>query len=293
MIISNLLKQILPPFIVTQYRFIRDTVMPPKDLSWGYFVPFTAWHEVQKSSTGYDDHSILEKVYEATQKVIRKEAAFERDSIAFPSMIYNWPLLACLGKILSENNNSLNLLDFGGALGSSYYQNRPFFHPNAKIHWSIIEQPSFVDKGKKYLETDELHFFHSLEEYLQNNTPSVLLFSSILQYLETPYQSLNVLLQKTDPKYLIFDRTIFHQDPDKMDCVYLQKVPPDIYTSSYPIWFFSQQQFINHLSGSYELLAEWDALAGNVKVRSFKYPSRIINTGTDKGFLLKRKTNST
>ena len=71
---------------------------------------------------------ILDKVLAATLKVKQGQAVFERDSVLFDEIEYSWPLLAGLMWAAASNGGKLNVLDFGGALGSSYYQNRKFLH---------------------------------------------------------------------------------------------------------------------------------------------------------------------
>ena len=57
---------------------------------------YANWEEADSFATGYDDHSILEKCKTALLKVKNGEAAYERDSVLFDKMQYNWALLALL-----------------------------------------------------------------------------------------------------------------------------------------------------------------------------------------------------
>ena len=55
-----------------------------------------------------------------------ERGVYERDSVLFDTIRYSWPLLSDLLRAASEDQNHLSVLDFGGSLGSSYYQNRVF-----------------------------------------------------------------------------------------------------------------------------------------------------------------------
>ncbi len=47
-------------------------------------------------------------------------------------------------KVVIENNNNLSVLDFGGSLRSTYYQNKTFLENLNSIEWSIVEQTHFL-----------------------------------------------------------------------------------------------------------------------------------------------------
>jgi len=51
---------------------------------------------------------------------------------------------------------------------------------------AFIEQPIFVDEGRKNFEDANLHFYYSLNEVLPKDKPQLLMFSSSLQYMEKP-----------------------------------------------------------------------------------------------------------
>ena len=52
------------------------------------------WASMEKHAEGYDAAQILEKVRQATHKVIRGEVACERDSVLFDRVPYPLPLIA-------------------------------------------------------------------------------------------------------------------------------------------------------------------------------------------------------
>ena len=50
---------------------------------------------------------------------------------------------------MAKNNDKLNVLDFGGSFGTTYYQNRKFLKHIKKVEWNIIEQKKIVQIAKK------------------------------------------------------------------------------------------------------------------------------------------------
>lgn len=79
---------------------------------------------------------ILERVKQATDKIRSDEAVYRRDSIFFEKVQHSCPVLTGLLRAAGKNGNQLSVLDFGGSLGSSYYQCRDFLSilPTLKCH---------------------------------------------------------------------------------------------------------------------------------------------------------------
>jgi putative methyltransferase (TIGR04325 family) len=241
------LKKFVPPIILDFYRSLKSERLFSGD--------YATWDEASKLSGGYDSGLILNRVREAVLKVKRGDAVYERDSVVFDKIEYSWPLLAGLLWVASRNGNRLNLLDFGGSLGSSYFQNRHFLNHLKELRWNIVEQPGFVECGKHHFEDEHLKFYCRLDECLANAHPDTLILSSVLPYLENPYLFLEDVM-KRGFLHIIIDRTPFLADPN--DRLTVQKVPAEIYPASYPAWFFSELKFRNFMAANYDLLAEFE-----------------------------------
>lgn len=263
-------RDFLPPVILNLCRMIR--------WRYGYSGCYATWGEAKNKSTGYDSELILEKVRDSLLKVKRGEAVYERDSVLFDKVHYSWPLLAGLLWIATQKGNCINLVDFGGSLGSTYYQNRKFLLQLKELRWNIVEQKNFVDCGKRDFENEHLKFFHELEECFLEQRPDTILFSSAIQYLERPYSVLGTV-RSLGFEFLLFDRTTFIERGE--DRITLQKVPPDIYEASYPAWFFNRGKFLDFFSTDYELVVEFDALAGTIPLGDC--------FGYDKGFIFRKR----
>jgi putative methyltransferase (TIGR04325 family) len=219
---------------------------------------YGSWAAAVGLTTGYDQKHILEKVVSATIAVKNGNAASQRDGVLLQEIPYNFPLIATLLSAALESENRLDILDFGGSLGFSYFDSRSFIKPVSEITWSVVEQPHFVAAGKKYAATDELRFFETIDECARVRRPNVVVLSGVLQYLPRPWEMLQAL-QHLESLYLFIDRTAFIMaDRDRLT---IQHAPSWIYEASIPAWFFSQQKFLQWISnGKYRVVSQFPAL---------------------------------
>jgi len=225
---------------------------------------YSSWTEALAVSTGYDSEIILEKTRAALLKVKKGEAVFERDSVLFDEIQYSWPLLAGLMWVAAQSGGRLNVLDFGGSLGSTYFQNRRFLERLPAVRWNIVEQLRQAEVGKADFEDERLKFYSDLNACLAETQPNVIVLSSVLQYLEQPFEVLRTL-SASPCNHLIVDRTPFWDGPTNRLCV--QYVPASIYAASYPSWIFSLSRFRSSLNEGWEIVAEFvdaDSLPGPV-----------------------------
>ena len=213
---------------------------------------FDDWASAKRNATTYDTADIFQKTLVAARKVRDGVAAYERDSVLLDAIQYDWPLLASL-LLVANCTGRLNVVDFGGALGTSYRQNKKFLDllPCSK-KWAIIEQSRFVQMGKQEFETNELFFFESLKQ-IDFDVDVVLMGGSIC-YIEEPYKVLDRILEMS-PKFILITRTPFSNSSE--DSLSVQIVPPIIYSASYPIWTFSENRIKQYLSKSYTLIEDW------------------------------------
>jgi putative methyltransferase (TIGR04325 family) len=249
------LKLCVPPLLVQGYRFLRGR--KGNGVVYGLFGDYRSWDEAVCASTGYDSEIILEKTKEALLKVKNGQAVYERDSVVFDEIQYAWPLLAGLLWVAVQSGGRLNVLDFGGSLGSTYFQNRALLRCLPEVMWNIVEQPRHVETGKEWFEDEYLKFYLRVEDCLAVTQPNVVILSSVIQYLEHPYDLLCGLLG-LPCHHVIIDRTPFWDGPTDRLCV--QSVPPSIYPASYPSWIFSTRRFQSYLYKDWEVVADFDAL---------------------------------
>lgn len=261
--IKGFIHGIRPSAFVDCYQALRRKVrkdMPPSNeqpqnpglhLAGNY----ASWQEAVADSTGYNAGIILERTKDALLKVKNGEAVYERDSVLFDEIQYSWPLLAGLMWTAACCDGRLNLLDFGGSLGSTYFQNRAFLTGLREVTWNIVEQTRQVEVGKQWFEDDRLKFYPDIAACLAATRPQVILLGSVLQYLPGPYDLLEQL-SNLPCEYLIIDRTPFWEGATDHLCV--QHVPSKIYPASYPSWIFSTERFHSHLAARWELVTDFN-----------------------------------
>ena len=115
------------------------------------------------------------------------------------------------------------------------------------------------------LETYELSFHDSISEYRENQTPSIVLLSSALQYRENPHQVIAELIS-LEPELVIVDRTPVHSGEE--DLLMVQQVARSVNKASYPMWAFSRAEFLRRLPPHYELLSTFSSNEGSTFSRN-------------------------
>ena len=253
----------LPPFITKKIRMIF--------LPYGWYGNYNTWEDVKKISVGYDQDKILQKVVFATKSVIAGEAAFERDSVLFEKLELHFPVLANLLYVYAQKN-SLNVLDFGGSLGSLFFQHKSYLGRLENFSWTVVEQKHYVEYGKANIKYDGLMFAKNIDEAKKNISIDVVLLSSVLQYIED-YENLISELLKIGADYILIDRTPIGNNGSRLA---IQKVPPTIYNASYPSWIFDENKLLS-LFENYEL-----------KI-SYLNSDEVNFDGMFKGYFLERK----
>ncbi len=222
------------------------------------------WADALQSIPGYGSPTIVQQVREALGAVRDGRAAHERDGVLFPSIQYSWPLLAGVLAACAENRGRLSVLDIGGSLGSTYFQNRKYLSLIPDLRWTVVEQKTFVRIGRNEFQTGILHFEDDLPKAVSMAQAQVAILSSSLQYLEFPKKVLETI-SESEVKHLIIDRTPFHSGLSNL--LTIQTVPPEIYPAQYPAWILSLHKFEEQLAPHWELLARFDTLEAPMRTR--------------------------
>ncbi|MBI5231286.1 MAG: methyltransferase, TIGR04325 family [Coriobacteriales bacterium] len=261
----NLITQLTPPAVLSGYRKLRRRMRGEKDAS--FTGDFASWDDARAASTGYDADAILERTRAALAEVRDGRAAYERDSVLFDEIEYSWPLAAGLLRAAALEGGRLDVLDFGGSLGSTYFQNRALLRGLPSVRWNIVEQPKHVAVGKAEFESDELRFFGSIEECLAESDPNVVVLGSVLQYLEDPRDKM-LEIARLPVGHVVIDRTPFWEG--ERDRLVVQQVASYIYDATYPCWLLSRSRFERTIAeAGFARLAEFpaiDVIAGPVPI---------------------------
>jgi putative methyltransferase (TIGR04325 family) len=131
-----------------------------------------------------------------------------------------------------------------------------------EVRWNVVEQAHYVAAGQEYIQDEQLRFYPSIAECLRENKPTVVVLSSVLQYLRDPQDAL-ACLAVSGANYLMIDRTPFAGLSEHR--VMVQQVPPSIYAASYPTWVFAQEKFARNLAHDWRLVAEHLSPEGRVR----------------------------
>lgn len=260
-------KDALPSFLIDPARRVLNAWRRSRL----YRGDYANWDAARAASTGYDANLILEKAVAATRAVRDGQALWERDTVLFHEPERNEPLLRALAEVAAPNGGRLSVLDFGGALGSTWWQHRQWLGDPGSIRWSVIEQPAFVEAGRREFTVGPLRFYGDIDACLAVERPDVILLSSVLPYLENPHAVLADLASR-GCGWIIIDRTGFATRG--RDWLAVQHVPEAIYPASYPCWFFDRAGLLDRLGKEWSVVAEWPTFDGNG--RGYEYRGLML-----------------
>jgi putative methyltransferase (TIGR04325 family) len=213
---------------------------------------YPGWPSAMRLCTGYQADDILERCRAALDKVQSGQAAYERDSLVFNDDRYCWELMTVAYQTAARHRGCLSVLDFGGALGSIFFQHRRWLDDIPSVHWHIVEQPHFVDLGRREVKDGRLRFFYDIAGSTAASSPNLLLLSGVLQALEDPYVWI-ATFNRLDIPHIVLDRIPIVEDAQR-DVLTVQNVEPHIYNASYPSWFFDEARFLDAFA-SYRSIA--------------------------------------
>jgi putative methyltransferase (TIGR04325 family) len=229
---------------------------------------YSSWAELEKECGGYDSASILSQVADRTRQALKTPNVYERDGCLIQGEpTYAFELLQWIKN--SASGDEINVIDFGGSLGTTYHQLKPYLSKYT-VRWNIIEQSNFVDAGKEF-EDGSLYFYKTIEECLSHHeicttpSPTVFISSSTLAYIENAWKILEKVAN-LNFEWVLLDRMSMTEGSS--DRLTKQVVPPEIYDASYPCWFFGEEKLIN-----------------NMRDRGYKHLLTFQALGDDKGYV--------
>ena len=215
-----------------------------------YLGDYAKWEDAESECGGYDHTLIFDKVVASTNMVLAGKAEWERDGYLFYEQKYVYPLCAAILKCAVQNDNKgVRILDVGGALGSTYFQNKEFLADVKNLEYVIAEQENFAEYGHANLENDVLHFIDSRVDFSDYGRFDIVLMSASLQYVFA-YKDMISKVIAAKPRYIILDRILVS---NRMR-VCKELVPEKIYKGSYPVWIYSEEEIMALLNTKYVLV---------------------------------------
>lgn len=242
-----------------------------KHIGWSGNYP--TWDEACRHSQRYDTDEVFQKTLRASRLVRDGEAVCDRDSVLFQERQYIWPSLAGLLLGAARNQGELHVVDYGGALGSTYRTLYPMLSHLKQVRWHVVDLPRIVKTGLAEFQSETLLFHYSLEECLENHRVDGFLMSASLQYLPEPYLFLSQSLQNFFD-YVILDRLALNKQGVHQICV--QNVPPEIYTASYPCHLLDYHLIVRMLRNFYTIIDTFPALDDETEAICFKAIVAVI-----------------
>jgi putative methyltransferase (TIGR04325 family) len=254
--IRHIVKQFSPPILTT---LVRNATAPlragRRRAAIAFQGDYVSWPAAAAHAGGYDATDILGRVVAATRRVVADPSLYERDSVVFDQVQYSWPLLAALLQVALETGR-LRVVDFGGALGSTWRQNGRFLRRlKLPMTWTVVEQPRFVIAGNAEFTDDVLHFSDTMAAAGATGVDVVLLASSLC-YVPDP-EAVIMEAAAIGARYLILDR--MPTTDSGRDRIAVQNVSEPIYPASYPVWIFDQSRLLSHWLAGWRLIERWES----------------------------------
>lgn len=213
---------------------------------------FPDWAETARHCT-FDRPEFLEKVFAAARAVANGTAVHMRDGCVFSEIEYSWPLLAGLMYSAARSGGRLVVLDFGGSLAATYFQNRHFLERLPQVEWHIVERDVYCDFADQHLQVPRVHFHRSIKACVESGArPNVALFSSVLQFLPDPWAVLSEVAD-LPVRHVLIDRCpISAEDRDRLTVF---RAPIAIVAEmTRPMWFFQESRLLQALGQGFDLV---------------------------------------
>lgn len=238
----RLAKNLLPPIVgnALRRRFGTRLLGPQQD-----------WLSAQRAcGDGYSEAKVIARLMASAEAVLSGHAAWERDGFCFTVAEPDWRLLALLSAV--DRAGPLRVVDVGGGMASAWTRNRSWL-PLDRLTWTVVEQEAVVLAARKIFHGPEVTFTNNIDEALSLGPPDLMIFGSVLQYLEAAHVMLQRCLAEKPAKVLI-DRTPFSDAQD--DEVVIQRVPQSLGGGSYPAWIFARAAFLAKIPSPYRIFSD-------------------------------------
>ena len=232
----------LPPKIKTLIRALLSFAVG--------FTKVDSWETAQRKSVGYESTDVLSPLMQGTTET--RVDLMNSTSVTTRYQQVATAILFGLSENLLHGGKPLRILDFGGGSGDYFYQLQKFV-PNIDFDWTVVETPALAQAMQKKHggEPQQIRWVHSLE--MTDDKYDYVLCSSVLQYVEKPFEILEALVKKSE--LLIINRIPLTNSSENF--VALQRILTKKKRGSYPAHFFSENSFLRTLSAYGSIPMRW------------------------------------
>ncbi len=218
-----------------------------------YIGDFDSFEKAKNECEGYGAQTIFDKVSKSTLAVIDGKAKYERDGYLFYDKACNYNLMMYLYCLMIKDG-FVSVLDWGGAMGSTFFQHRQMLQ-SVFCKWHVVEQPHYVNFARENISVDSISFYESMSQI--KDKCNCILFSSVLQYIDNPAEVAKEAVERA-PRYIIIERT----PVSTCHHIWIQKVHEPIYEASYAACVYTKEEIVNMFCSDerYMLVDEWHSL---------------------------------
>jgi putative methyltransferase (TIGR04325 family) len=245
---KQILRSITPPILWASMHALKSSFGNQHPTRSWFEGPIPSWAEAIMRSDGWDAAVITSKTLESALQVRDGLAEFERDGVVQRTIVYSNAILTGIIFALSSGSKHLRVIDFGGGLGTGYFQNRKILQhlPSVSISWHVVERPDLATLGSQHFERPDLHFSPCLDVINANleAAPDLFIFSGSFQFIVEPLTLLDQLIN-IEPRVLVFDRLLVAQSGKH--AIFIQHPPATHYPATYPTWCFAKDLFIEQV----------------------------------------------
>jgi putative methyltransferase (TIGR04325 family) len=173
------------------------------------------------------------------------------------------------GVASAQLQTTIRVLDIGGGLGEYFFLLEKIV-PSLTVHWTIVETSAVCELAIRTVPAQTNLVWTDSVDHVEGNF-DIVLMSSVIQYVENPYELLNIGIEKSN--FLILNRCPLTTSKTGVVCI--QR--PGFFESkgSYPVHMLSETELISHLRSRGEILSRW-LVPEDVAVVRFK---KIVNQG--------------
>jgi putative methyltransferase (TIGR04325 family) len=239
---------------------------------------YGSWAEACAVAEGYTDPGKAARIISAARAVRAGRAVWDRDGMLFHATVWHGPLLEALSQVARAHGGKLHVVDFGGGLGSTWWQHRAALAP-FQVSWRVVERAEFVECGQREFTDAALSFHRTLAEAQAGAPVHVILLSSVLPYVDDPHALLREVAGWRTPDVIV-DRTPFIAGG--RDRLVVHAAPPDLGGGKYPCWLFDRAGVAAHFREHHIVAGEWpvafDQADQNVTYRGLHFQRRPAAT---------------